>query len=579
MSDLFNLDDVLTKYTKKPSEVSDPELILLYSRPGGGKALENSEPVLTSKGWQPIGDLAVGDRVYTRKGTLTDVVGVYPQGERDLFRVTLSDGTSVLADADHLWTVQQHNHKNEVVVTTTSLMDYPRTYIPMAKAVEYENPSDPLLDPYVMGLLLGDGGFTQRTATFSNPDRTLHDAIAAVYEISARSEKITSGVLGVTDVLVQYGLIGHKSPDKFIPNDFKFASIADREQLFYGLMDTDGYMEDHGVKFSTSSPQLAEDMRELVWGLGGTVTTTHRNPTYTYKGERKQELSAQTLTIKMPLDFGPPFKQSNRVARWSEKRRTAPTRRVVSVEPAGRGQATCIRVEDDSATFLTRNYVVTHNTWLGASISEVPGVKKLLILDTEGSTAGTLNGFDDDLIDIVDCQRDSPAESFQFLNTILDRLFDSNTVHTYDAVMIDTFDVAQDWAHAYFDSTAPRGRNGEKDGYWIWGEVKNWSVSTARNLKRIPAIGVLIVHDREEKNKDGGLITKLNLVGSAKDILPGIPDVVAYLERTLEGDKEVTLAQFASQDNKVTKNRFHFPAVVRDPSMAKLFRYIEENKK
>jgi hypothetical protein len=55
--------------------------------------------------------------------------------------------------------------------------------------------------------------------------------------------------------------------------------------------------------------------------------------------------------------------------------------------------------------------------------------------------------------------------------------------------------------------------------------------------------------------------------------------VVAYLERVLEGDEEVTLAQFASQDNKVTKNRFKFPPVVRNPSLPKLFKYIDDNKK
>jgi hypothetical protein len=218
-------------------------------------------------------------------------------------------------------------------------------------------------------------------------------------------------------------------------------------------------------------------------------------------------------------------------------------------------------------------------TYLAATISEVPGINRTLVLDTEGSTAGTLTDFDDEKVHIVDCQRDNEVESFKFLNSILDKFFDSTTKHSYDAVIIDTFDVAQDWAHAYFDENAPRGRNGEKDGYAVWGNVKDWSVGTARNLKRISPIGVLVVHDREEKNKDGGTITKLNLVGSAKDILPGIPDVVAYLERVLEGDEEVTLAQFASQDNKVTKNRFKFPPVVRNPSLPKLFEYIEKNKK
>lgn len=219
-------------------------------------------------------------------------------------------------------------------------------------------------------------------------------------------------------------------------------------------------------------------------------------------------------------------------------------------------------------------------TWLAATISEVPGVNKTLILDTEGSTHGTLTGFDDDKIDIIPCRKDSKVESFQFLNTILDRLFDSTTAHTYDAVVIDTFDVAQDWAHAYYDATAPTSRSGEKDGFAVWGSVKQWSLDTAASLKRIKPYGLLVVHDREEKTKDGAIETRLNLLGSARDVLPGIPDTVAYLQRVVEGEnsEEVTYGYFASQDGKVTKNRFHFPPVVRSPTLPALFQFIDKQK-
>ena len=216
-------------------------------------------------------------------------------------------------------------------------------------------------------------------------------------------------------------------------------------------------------------------------------------------------------------------------------------------------------------------------TWLAASISEVPGVDKVLILDIEGSTVGAISDFDDDKIDIIPCERDTTVETFQFTNTILDNLFNSTTTHTYDAVIVDTFDVLQSYAADYFESVAATGKSGEKDGYEIWRNVKNWSISVARNLKRIPAYGILVVHDREEKAKDGGLETRLNLLGAAKDVLPGIPDMVAYLQRVLEdGDSEVTYGYFATQDDKVTKNRFHFPPVVKNPTFKGLFKYIDE---
>lgn len=213
-------------------------------------------------------------------------------------------------------------------------------------------------------------------------------------------------------------------------------------------------------------------------------------------------------------------------------------------------------------------------TYLAATISEVPGVNRTLILDTEGSTSGTLSDFDDDKVQIIDCRRDTPIASFQFLNTILEKLFDSKNKHSYDAVIVDTFDVAQDWALAYFESTTPKN-----DGFAKWAGVKEWSLSTAASLKRMAPYAVLVIHDKTEKDADGANVIGLNLLGSARDLLPGIPDIVAYLKRVLENDREVTLGYFASEGNKVTKNRFKFPPVVRDPSFPKLFQYIEDQRK
>lgn len=223
-------------------------------------------------------------------------------------------------------------------------------------------------------------------------------------------------------------------------------------------------------------------------------------------------------------------------------------------------------------------------TWMAASTSLVPDLKRTLILDTEGSTKGTLSDFDDERVKIIDCRKATKIESFVFLNTILNKFFDPKAKHSYDAVVIDTFDIAQEWALAYFEDKAPVSRSGEKDGFAMWGSVKEWSLDVATNLKRIKPFGILLVHEKEEKDKDGALTTRLNMLGSAKDILPGIPDMVVYLQRKLEsteggGKEEVTYGYFASEDGKVTKNRFKFPPVVRNPSFDKLFKYIEDRKK
>ncbi|MEU4803525.1 helicase-related protein [Actinosynnema sp. NPDC023587] len=76
---------------------------LLQGEVGSGKAQPLDALVLTPGGFVAMGDLRVGDEVITRDGTPTEVTGVFPQGEREVFRVVLSDGKAVECDLEHLW--------------------------------------------------------------------------------------------------------------------------------------------------------------------------------------------------------------------------------------------------------------------------------------------------------------------------------------------------------------------------------------------------------------------------------------------------------------------------------------------
>lgn len=83
------------------------QLAMFIGKSGTGKAQPVDAPVLTPSGWRAIGELIVGDEVTTPSGGVERVVGVYPQGMREIYRVTLSDGTSCESDLDHLWQVRE----------------------------------------------------------------------------------------------------------------------------------------------------------------------------------------------------------------------------------------------------------------------------------------------------------------------------------------------------------------------------------------------------------------------------------------------------------------------------------------
>lgn len=83
--------------------------LLLMDEMGLGKLQPVSEPVLTPQGWRPIGDLRVGDPIIGRDGGVHLVTGVFPQGIRAVFRVTLTDGSWTRAGDEHLWAVKDDN--------------------------------------------------------------------------------------------------------------------------------------------------------------------------------------------------------------------------------------------------------------------------------------------------------------------------------------------------------------------------------------------------------------------------------------------------------------------------------------
>src|SRR4029077_17422378 len=70
-----------------------------------GRAQPLSSAVLTPEGFRPIGSLRIGDLVVGSDGRPTPVIGVYPQGRKEVFRVRTQDGASTLACGEHLWHV------------------------------------------------------------------------------------------------------------------------------------------------------------------------------------------------------------------------------------------------------------------------------------------------------------------------------------------------------------------------------------------------------------------------------------------------------------------------------------------
>lgn len=161
--------------------------IALSGPSGSGKAQPIDAPILTPSGWRNIGDLVVGDAIYAADGSVTTVVGVYPQGVQPIYRLTFTDGSAAESTYDHLWltqTVLDRAAKRPGSVKTLSeiagsLLDRHgkrNHWVPIVSPMDFPE-SGIVLDPWLLGVIIGDGCLRGKGVTVANSDARIRDAI------------------------------------------------------------------------------------------------------------------------------------------------------------------------------------------------------------------------------------------------------------------------------------------------------------------------------------------------------------------------------------------------------------------
>lgn len=136
-----------------------------------GKALLDSELIYTPYGSKKIGFADIGDIIYGDDGNLTTIVGVYPQGFVDTYKVTFEDGRSVVCCGQHQWKVKYHGDYK--VMSTMGIIhsDFSKMTIDMGEAVDFPERRW-LISPQLMGSLVASFlcGATDRIFELSNKE-------------------------------------------------------------------------------------------------------------------------------------------------------------------------------------------------------------------------------------------------------------------------------------------------------------------------------------------------------------------------------------------------------------------------
>ena len=374
----------------------------LYIRSAGsgvGKALPNFTRIPTPDGWKSVGEIKVGDLLFDRFGNPTKVLKVFPQQEKkEIYKVYFKSGRVAECCDEHLWSYYSNKNDrnpNKLITTTLrNIIDNPRGLhdtkgryrwsIPVTEPVKYPEKSYSI-DPYVMGLILGDGSFrydlSNKSFSFSSSDEELVKAICdrqgySTYKRNSDHNYNWSFELvnqekhknvWVEDILSEYPELWQlKSGDKYIPQEFLLGSVEQRYDLLAGLLDTDGSIDEKGrIGFTTISPILRDNIIELCESLGLTCnySTDTRSDKYTI-GEcynlhiqAPKTVKAKLFKLKRKLDIAIAYTNNGK----REERRDRDS--IIKIESTGEFvDMTCFYVDNDEHLFLMNNYICTHNT-------------------------------------------------------------------------------------------------------------------------------------------------------------------------------------------------------------------------
>lgn len=320
-------------------------------------------PIATLNSWKTIESVVVGDYVFAPDGKPVLVTGKSDVYEEELYGVITSDGQTITCDGDHLWTVRFGSPDRPfVTLTTREILHKLETeswrksgnlpILPAYDAVEYSRKNF-LVDPYVLGVWLGDGAAT--CGTIGSPPwdapfiRERFEAVGV--ETTTLSWDMT---FGTRDLLVKLRAIGVLN-DKHIPEEYLCGSIEQRQALLQGLIDTDGYVDGDGkVEFGNSNLRIIESVLCLVHSLGIKARITARQGYY--RGNAKKV--AYRIMFRYQYAASLPRKAKNCRAMQGNWARSIDIRRLGIT-----GKVQCLEVANSDGLFLAgRSFVCTHNT-------------------------------------------------------------------------------------------------------------------------------------------------------------------------------------------------------------------------
>ena len=371
---------------------------LLAGNRGGGKQLPDIIELFTLDGVIKLKDVKINDQIFARDGQLYPVTGIFPQGKKIIYKMTLQDGRIIYSGDEHLWAIFDHRRKHKVLSTIEMYnsgvingRENHKIYkyrIPNCEPVQFKEKIVPI-DPYILGCLISEGALTSTTPRIATSQQHILDRIKLLYpDFEIKYDKTTTcnhtlvdrnkkgdsfpGVAKrafkrnrLNDAIVHLGL-NVTCKHKFIPKLYKYTSIKQRMELLQGLMDTDGSVGKNGhAEFDSASKKLINDVAWLCRSLGIRCRIDQDDRVGRVLKIR-DSIVTQGIIYRLYINTSLPISQVPEKLKRLQNKPVSNQQKyisIVSIEKLKKKtEMMCIAIDSPDHTYLIKDFVVTHNT-------------------------------------------------------------------------------------------------------------------------------------------------------------------------------------------------------------------------
>lgn len=334
------------------------------------KGLAEDTKIPTPTGWTTMGELKVGDQVFGSDGKPCNVVLKSDTKNIRCYEVLFDDGSSIVCDEEHIWNTSTTQERLKgigptpksigTIIETQKYGGQNHHWVHLPEPLDLPE-QDLAIDPYLLGVWLGDGQETRNVIT--KQDDLFEVLTSRGHELGVRQvdkrspTTVGRSVKGLQQLLTQEGLLGNKH----IPKQYLRASIKQRRDLLAGLMDTDGTWNTarNRAMFTTTDRALALQVKELLHSLG---ERPHIAPV-------RREGYGKVVTAYdveyRPTKFPQPFKLPRKMKKAEgNKFGIKNTRRLITeIREIESVPTSCIGVDSPDHTYLCGEEMTpTHNT-------------------------------------------------------------------------------------------------------------------------------------------------------------------------------------------------------------------------